>query len=126
MDNEEESRGEKVVIGQYLGLIPQEEYKEIVAKGNVTQEDEFETALQKEAENLRLGGLDEATIAMVLDAKRRSNPSGKIFEAIERVGQGLSVVSTDDIKPIAEEILEYDELVNAKVVLSLEAAERGC
>lgn len=114
----------KVVIGQYLGLIPQEEYKEIVAKGNVTQEDEFETALQKEAENLRLGGLDEATIAMVLDAKRRSNPSGKIFEAIERVGQGLSVVSTDDIKPIAEEILEYDELVNAKVVLSLEAAER--
>lgn len=124
LDNEEESRGEKVVIGQYLGLIPQEEYKEIVAKGNVTQEDEFETALQKEAENLRLGGLDEATIAMVLDAKRRSNPSGKIFEAIERVGQGLSVVSTDDIKPIAEEILEYDELVNAKVVLSLEAAER--
>ena len=61
---------------------------------------------------------------MVLDAKRRANPSGKTFEAIERVGQGLSVVSNDDIKPIAEEILEYDELVHAKVVLSLENAER--
>jgi hypothetical protein len=124
LDNEGGSLGEKVVISQYLGLIPQEEYAGIIAKGNVTQEDEFETALQKEAENLRFGGLDEATIAMVLDAKRRANPSGKIFEAIERVGQGFAVVSADDIKPIAEEILEYDELVHAKVVLSLEAAER--
>lgn len=124
LDNELESRGEKVVIAQYLGLIPQEEYADIIAKGKVTQEDEFEAALQKEAENLRLGGLDNATIALVLDAKRRANPSGKIFEAIEKVGQGLSVVSNDDIKPIAEEILEYDELVHAKVILSLEEAER--
>ncbi len=124
LDNEEESRGERVVIAQYLGLIPQEEYAGIISKGHVTQEDEFEAALHKEAENLRLGGLDNATIAMVLDAKRRANPSGKTFEAIERVGQGLSVVSNDDIKPIAEEILEYDELVHAKVVLSLENAER--
>ncbi len=123
LDNEEDRRGEKVVIAQYLGLIPQDEYAGIIAKGNVTQEDEFETALQKEADNLRIGGLDEATITMVLDAKRRVNPSGKVFEAIERVGQGLSVVSADDIKPIAEEILEYDELVRAKVVLSLEDAE---
>jgi len=123
LDNETESRGEKVVIGQYLGLIPQHEYAGIIAKGNVTQGDEFEASLQKEAENLRLGGLDDATIAVVLDAKRRANPSGKIFEAIERVGQGLSLGSSDDIKPIAEEILEYDELAHAKVILSLEDAE---
>lgn len=124
LDNEEESRGEKVVIAQYLGLIPQEEYAVIIAKGNITQEDEFEVALQKEAENLRLGGLDDTTIAMVLDARRRANPCGKIFDAVEKVGQGLSYVSTDDIKPIAEEILEYDELVHSKVILSLEEAER--
>lgn len=122
LDNETESRGEKVVIARYLELISQEEYDGIIAKGNVTQEDEFEAALQNEAENLRLGELDDATIAMVLDAKRRANPSGKIFEAIEKVSQGLSVVSNDDIKPIAEEILEYDELVHAKVILSLDEA----
>lgn len=123
LDNEEENRGEKVVIAQYLGLIPQEEYAGIIAKGYVMQENEFEATLQKEAENLRSGGLDNATIALVLDAKRRANPNGKIFESIERIGQGLSYVSADDIKPVAEEILEYDELVHAKVVLSLEEAE---
>ena len=124
LNNEKESRGEKVVIAQYLGLIPREEYADIIAKGNITQEDEFEIELEKEAANLHLGGLDDTTISMVLDAKRRANPSGKIFEAVEKVGQGLSVISNDDIKPIAEEILEYDELVNAKVVLSIEDAER--
>lgn len=124
LDNEEEGRGEKVVLAQYLGLIAQEEYSTIIEKGKITQEDEFEAALQKEADALRQGGLDEAMIAMVLDAKRRTNPSGKIFQAIETVGQGLSVASNDDIKPTAEEILEYDELVHAKVVLSLEEAER--
>ncbi|MCL2301504.1 MAG: DUF1998 domain-containing protein [Firmicutes bacterium] len=124
LDNEEEGRGEKVVIGQYLGLIPQEEYADIIAKGSITQEDEFEAALQKEADNLRLGGLDDATIAMVMDAKRRANPSGKIYEAIAQVGQGLAVVNADDITSIAEEVLEYDELVHAKVVLSLQEAER--
>jgi hypothetical protein len=121
--NEKEGRGEKVVIAQYLGLIPRDEYSNIIAKGNVTQEEEFETELLKEMENLRLGGLDDATIAIVLDAKRRVNPNGKILEAIEKVGRGLSIVNIDDIKPIAEEILEYDELVQAKVILSLEDAE---
>ena len=123
LDNEEEGCGEKVVLAQYLDLIAQEEYSAIIEKGKIIQEDEFEVALQKEADALRQGGLDEATIAMVLDAKRRANPSGKIFQAIEMVGQGLSVVSNDDIKLTAEEILEYDELVHAKVVLSLEEAE---
>ncbi len=124
LDNEEDGRGEKVVIAQYLGLINQDEYAGIMAKGYVTKDGEFEAELQKEAEILRLGNLDEATIAMVLDAKRRASPSGRIFEAIEKAGQGLSLVSADDIKPIAEEILEYDELVHASIVLSLEDAER--
>ena len=123
LGNEKESRGEKVVIGQYLGLIPQEEYFAIIAKGNITQEDEFEAALTKEADGLRAAGLTEDIIATVIDAKRRTNPNNKIFEAIEQVGKGLSVVSNDELKPIAEEILEYDELVHAKVVLSLEDAE---
>lgn len=123
LDNEEESRGEKAVIGQYLGLIPQEEYNSIIAKGNITQDNEFEAALAKEADGLRAAGLTDDIIATVIDAKRRTNPNSKIFEAIEQVGRGLSVVSGDDIKPIAEEILEYDELVHTKVVLSLEEAE---
>lgn len=123
LGNEEEGRGEKVVIGQYLGLIPQEEYTNLIAKGNITQDDEFEAALVKEADVLRSAGLTEDIIATVIDAKRRTNPNNKIFDAIEQVGKGLSVVSNDDIKPIAEEILEYDELVHAKVVLSLEEAE---
>jgi len=123
LDNETESRGEKVVIGRYLGLISKDEYDDIIAKGNITQEDEFEAELKKEAEDLRLGGLDEATISMVLDAKRKVNPSGKVFESIEKVGQGLSFISADEIKTVAEEILEYDELVHAKVRLTLEEAE---
>ena len=72
---------------------------------------------------LRVGGLDEATISMVLDAKRRTNPNTAIYEAIEKVGQGLSTSSNDQLKPIAEEILEYDELINARIVLSMTSAE---
>lgn len=124
LDNETNSRGEKTVIAQYLGIIPPEQYNEIIAAGKITQEDDFELALQKEAAGLRAGGLDEATIALVLDAKRRTNPNSKIFEAIERVGQGLSVAAEEDFKRIAEEILEYDELVHAKITLSLEEAEQ--
>lgn len=124
LDQEEDGRGEKVVIAQYLNLIPQQLYADIISKGKVTQEDEFESQLELEAETLRLGGLDDATIQMVLDAKRKANPGGKVFEAIDRVGNGISVMSIDDLKPIAEEIMEYDELRNAKVVLSLAEAEQ--
>lgn len=123
LDNETDYKGEKVVIAQYLGLIQQDQYEKVVADGKITQEDEFEKQLQKEAENLRLGGLDDATIEIVLDAKRRANPNGQIFEAIAKVGQGISVTRSEELTPLAEEILEYDELVNAKVTLSLEEAE---
>lgn len=123
LGNEEDGRGEKVVIGQYLGLIPQEEYITIVANGKITQDVEFEAALLKEADGLRSAGLTEDIIATVIDAKRRTNPNSKIFSAIEQVNMGLSIFSNDDIKSIAEEILEYDELVHAKIVLSLKEAE---
>ena len=124
LDNESDYKGEKVVIAQYLGLIPQDQYEQVVANGKIIQEDEFEEQLQKEAENLRLGGLDEATIAIVLDAKRRANPNGILFEAIAKVERGLSITRNEELTPLAEEILEYDELVNAKVTLSLEEAEK--
>ena len=123
LDNEKENRGEKVVISQYLDLIPQDEYAGIMTKGRITQDDEFEANLVKEAEGLRAANVLEDIIATVIDAKRRTNPNNKIYEAIEQVGQGISVVSNDEIKPIAEEILEYDELVHAKIVLNLEEAE---
>jgi hypothetical protein len=124
LKNERESRGEKIVIAQYLNLIGQDEYFEIIEKGKIVQEEEFEISLKREADILRAGNLDDDMIAMVLDAKRRSNPNGKIFRAIDLVGQGLSVVSNDAIKPIAEEIMEFDELINTKFVLSIEDAER--
>jgi hypothetical protein len=65
----------------------------------------------------------EDIIVMVLNVKRRTNPNNRIFEAIELVGQGLSIVNNNKIKLIAENILEYDELVHAKVILSLNDAE---
>jgi len=123
LDNETDGRGEKVILGQYLGLIPQDEYAEIISKGYITQNDEYERELEKEAEGLRTAGLTDDIIATVLDAKRRTNPSNRIFETIEKIGQGHSYATLDSIKPIAEEILEYDELVNAKVILSLKEAE---
>ena len=124
LDNETDFKGEKVVIAQYLGLIQQELYEKVISDGKITQEDEFEIQLQKEAENLRQGGLDDATIEIVLDAKRRANPNGQIFEAIAKVGQGIAVTRSEELTPLAEEILEYDELVHAKVTLSLEDAEK--
>lgn len=123
LDNETDYRGEKVVAAQYLHLIPTEQYEKVIANGKITQENDFEKELEVEADNLRIGGLDEATIQMVLDAKRRANPNGLIFEAIAKVESGLSMSSNDELTMIAEEILEYDELVNAKVTLSLEEAE---
>ena len=113
----------QVVIAQYLDLISKESYKEIIEKGKVTQSEEFEIALQKKADDYRAMGLDEVTINTVLDAERRMNPGNQIFDAISKVSTGISVASSDDLKTIAEEILEYDELINAKITLSLDKAE---
>lgn len=123
LENEDDYNGEKVVLAQYMKLISQDHYEKIIADGRIMREDEFELQLQKEANSLRAGGLDEATIEIVLDAKRRSNPNGKIYESIAKVGQGLSFESNSSLTSLAEQILEYDELVNAKVTLSLEQAE---
>ena len=71
---------------------------------------------------LRSMGLDDATVSAVIDAKRRGNPNNQVFEAIATVSNGLSIADPAEFTPIAEAILEYDELVHAKVTLSLEAA----
>lgn len=123
LDAESDNRGEKIVIAQYLGLVSQESYTDIIEKGKLTQNEEFDNLLQKEADNLRNAGLDEATIAMVIDAKRRTNPNNQIFEAIEQVGQSLSFYGEDSYKTVAEEIMEYDELISAKMILTLDEAE---
>ena len=123
LDSEKDGRGEQVVIAQYLSLITQDSYKSIIKNGKVTQADEFESALQAEAESLRAAGLDEATINMVIDAKRRTNPGNQIFEALSKVSNGITSVSSEGLKLIAEEILEYDELIDAKITLTLEKAE---
>ena len=122
IDQETEHQGEKVVIAQYLGLVSPEQYKSVVAKGSITREDEFEKALQDEANNLRSYGLDDATIATVIDAKRRGNPNNQIFEATASVSNSLSIANMEEYTLIAEAILEYDELVHAIITLSLEAA----
>ncbi len=122
LDQETDYQGEKVVIAQYLGLVSPEQYESVVAKGSITREDEFEKALQDEANMLRSMGLDNATVSVVIDAKRRGNPNNQVFEAIATVSNGLSIAEPAEYTPIAEAILEYDELVHAKVVLSLEAA----
>lgn len=123
LDSEKDGRGEQVVIAQYLSLITQGSYKSIIKNGKVTQADEFESALQAEAESLRIAGLDEATINMVIDAKRRINQGNQIFEALSKVSNGITSVSSEGLKLIAEEILEYDELIDAKITLTLEKAE---
>lgn len=123
LEVESESKGEKVVIAQYLGLIDQDSYNSIIEKGKISSQDEIEVALEKEAENLRKYGLDEATIATVIDAKRSANSSGYIYDAIDKVGSCLALPTTEELKSVAEEILEYDELVHARSVLSLSDAE---
>lgn len=122
LDNEKDYQGEKVVISQYLGLVSPEQYESVVAKGSITREDDFEKALQMEADSLRAAGLDDTTITMVVEAKRRSNPNNQVFDAIAKVSNGLSVGIPEEYTPIAEAILEYDELIHAKVTLSLEEA----
>lgn len=123
LDSEKDGKGEQVVIAQYLSLITQELYKTIIKNGKVTQADEFEKALQVEAENLRAAGLDDTTINMVIDAKRRTNPGNQVFDALSKVSNGITSASSEGLKLVAEEILEYDELIDAKITLNLEKAE---
>lgn len=122
LERETDYQGEKTVIAHYLGLISPEQYDAVVEKGSITHEDEFEQTLRAEADSLRAAGIDEATIAMVIDAKRRGNPNNQILEAIAKVSNGLSVASPEEYTLLAEQILEYDELLHAKVTLSLEDA----
>lgn len=124
LETEQDGKGEKVVLAQYLKLLSQEKYKEIIKKGKVTQSEEFEKELQKKAEVYRANGLDEVTIYNVLNAERKMNPNNEVTEAISRVSAGISVTSSGELKSIAEEILEYDELKHAKITLSLEEAEK--
>ena len=123
LDSEKDGRGEQVVIAQYLDLITQDSYNTIVKNGKVTQADEFESALQDEADSLRSMGVDEATINVIIDAKRRNNPGTQIFEALGKVSNGITSVSSEGLKLIAEQILEYDELIDAKITLTIEKAE---
>lgn len=123
LENEIEARGEKVVIAQYLGMIPQNQYEDLIVRGRITNEDEFEQSLLEEKETLKAAGLEDAIIETVLDAKRRTNPNGQIFEAIAKVSNGMAVLSNERLTAVAEEILEYDELIHAKVILSMEDAE---
>ena len=124
LEKETDDKGEKVVIAQYLDLISQQMYAEILTKGEITQSDEFEKSIQAKAEMYRSLGMDEVTINTVLDAERQLNPNNKIFDAINKVSISISVASSEALKLIAEEILEYDELVHAKVTLSIEEAEQ--
>lgn len=123
LDNETDGLGEKVVLAQYLGLISQQQYENTVAHGAVTGDSQLEEQLQQEAETLRAAGLDESIIQLTLDAKRKADPSGSLFSAISQVGTGISVSSGSTLKLLAEQIMEYDELMHAKMVLSLEDAE---
>lgn len=123
LDAEEDWRGEKVILSQYLGFIGQEDYRDIITAGKLPQSEELAQNLEKEATELRGMGIPEEFIAQILEGKRRSDPSGNILQAVERVGQVLSLSAAEDITPLAEEILEYDELVHAKEVISLAQAE---
>lgn len=123
IENETEGKGERVILAQYLNLLSQELYSSIIEKGKIPQNDELERSLEAEASIYRSAGLDEATIAMVIDAKRKADPSGDILNAISKVDQGISIASTEELTPLAEEILEYDELKNAKIILTLSEAE---
>lgn len=123
LEKEENSRGERVVISQYLSLISKEQYDSIISNGKISDQSDYDAALEKEAAVLREQGLDESIISMVLDAKRRGNPNSKVFEAIEKVASMLAIPSNEELKLLAEEILEYDELLDAKVKLSIKEAE---
>ncbi len=124
MDTEIECRGEKIVIAQYLDLISQEEYQRVIKAGRIIQDEEFENELKAEAQMYRNSGFDENLISMVLDTKRKNNPNNKILEAVDKVSADISVVSSDDLKLIAEEILEYGELIGAQITLTIDNAEK--
>ena len=123
LENESRGRGEKVVLSHYLGLIEDDVYEKLIAAGKITQDEEFERNLQKEVEEYKKVGIDDSTIAAIIDAKRRTNPNGVIFEAIAKVDQGIAFSTEDELTALAEEVLEYDELINANVVLSMKEAE---
>ena len=122
IDNETNCQGEKVVLAQYLGKIDQELYEDIVARGSIVLDEEFEESLRKEARDLRNAGLDEATIEAVLDAKRRVNPNSRLYEAVAEVGNSLSSKSGEYFTLLTEQVLEYDELVKVWTTLELEQA----
>lgn len=124
LDNEIDCNGEKVIVAQYIGLVEQSVYSDIISQGKIIKDNDYELVLQKEEQSLREGGLlDESVIRMVIDAKRANNPSNKIWNAINRVNNLLSIANMDDFKALADQILEYDQLINAKEVISLQDAE---
>ena len=123
LETEKDLRGERVVIGQYLGLVEQSVYASIIKDGHISDQSELELELEKEAALLRKQGIDENIIFMVLEAKRNGDSSNEVYAAIDKVASLISLRSSEDWKNLAEEILEYDELVNARIRLSVEDAE---
>lgn len=122
LDNEPNADGEKVVLAQYLGYINQKEYDDIIEKGKITSNDDFESELQKKVDNLRANGLPENMIPYLIEAERRSSGNNRICEAVSKVSNAIDS-TLDVIRPLSEEILEFDELCNAKVVFTLKEAE---
>lgn len=124
LENEKNLQGERVVLSKYLELISDEQFEELIENGCIKTEDTFEIELQKEAEQLKTGGLPDDIISVVIETKRRANPNGQIYAAIEKVQKGMTLTTDDELRILAEELLEYDELKNSKVKLSLEEAEK--
>lgn len=120
--NEKDGNGEKVIIARYLDMLSREEYAKTIAAGRIEESADMAAELNKQAEALRAAGLDDVSIEELLATQRRSGREDGILEAVAKAGNSLSLASQAEFSQLAEQILEYDELLENKMVLTLEQA----
>lgn len=125
LENESASdscNGELVVIGHLMGLISDDDYYEVINQGSIKKESELNMEIEKERESYTSMGIPEEYINTILEKKYNDSSSTKISGAISEVKTVLSNLERDNIRSIAEEIMEYEELKSPRSKNTLEDA----
>lgn len=114
--------GEYVVIAHLLGLISDADYVELIKQGRIESDADFSVKMNAERESLKALGIEESVIDTIIKGKSQQAQSHKIISAIDTVKAAIGNLEQNNIRSIAEEIMEYEELVNPRKKVTLDEA----
>ena len=120
--------GRFLIIAYWLGFFSRDRYHEIIQYKLHSRPDQtLENIINQQVDILRnkLPGVSEEQLRIIaIQLTNVSNPLGDVQEALQKARDLFSARSDDDdsVRTVALKIMEYDTIVHAKEILSVDAA----